>query len=780
MKYNLDVLNDKEFEDLAKDLLDSEFKVNFEIFKAGRDGGIDLRHTKNKPNEIIVQVKHYINSSYSNLKSQLRKEKRNLDQLIDKPERYIVFTSLPLNPKQSDEISAILSPFIKATGDIYGRRDVESLISNNHEIERKYFKLWLTSTNVLERILNNAVSGNSEFQESRINSRSKFYVQTRHIEHAFEYLNKNKFLIISGEPGVGKTTLAYMLVYEMMGEGFKLIYSDRSIRDAEDLLSNRADDKQVIFIDDFLGSNLHDIYHPINPENTIIRFIEQIRATPNKFLIFTSRTTILSQANQHFESFSRDRIGKMSNYELKIHAYTNLEKAKILYNHLFHFDVSEKFRDFFFMNANYLKIIKHSNYYPRLIETLTNEFKFKGSGFTSVEEYVFKNLDNPSKIWQAAFENQLTREDQIFLETLFTFGDQGVDILVLEQSFEYRVSKEVAWGKVSLDMNAFNHCSKKLQDGFLHFKRDTKTNELHISFINPSLADFFMEYLQINHAERFRIWSSILYVDQFEKTFGGWKSNFLTFRNHESEKYLSAFIENLDIYNAVNQDESTHFKVLDFFLRVFYNKIQDFQELVLKLMKSLLSKGRRIETWKLGIILTDIAVDEIEIIRKYVVENWDDIIDIMIKNVESADDLQSIVSLHEEYGKDFNDYLEDEDRKYAFEATVGSEFQSILNDHDFDSEIDLEAVDYYGYNYIRQKIDEKAFELYDAFLQDWKLAQYVSDEDVPYDLDTQRILDDYLFNLRYDHEDRLTSHSNKTNNASSVDENAEISRLFSR
>src|SRR5690606_18565907 len=143
------------------------------------------------------------------------------------------------------------------------------------------------------------------------------------------------------------------------------------------------------------------------------------------------------------------------------------------------------------------------------------------------------------------------------------------------------------------------------------------------------------------HAERFRIWSSILYVDQFEKTFGGWKSNFLTFRNHESEKYLSAFIENLDIYNAVNQHESTHFKVLDFFLRVFYNKIQDYQELVLKVMKSLLSKGRRIETWKLGIILTDIAVDEIEIIRKYVVENWDDIIDIMIKNVESADDLQS-------------------------------------------------------------------------------------------------------------------------------------------
>lgn len=67
MRYNLDVLNDKEFEDLAKDLLDCKFGIQLEIYKAGRDGGIDHRYSKSIPNEIIVQVKHYKKSKFANL-----------------------------------------------------------------------------------------------------------------------------------------------------------------------------------------------------------------------------------------------------------------------------------------------------------------------------------------------------------------------------------------------------------------------------------------------------------------------------------------------------------------------------------------------------------------------------------------------------------------------------------------------------------------------------------------------------------------------------------------
>lgn len=782
MRYNLDVLNDKEFEDLAKDLLDVKFKINFEIFKAGRDSGIDLRYSKEKPNEIVVQIKHYIGSVFSNLKSQLKREKIKLNKFDEKPGRYIVFTSLPLNPAQSTEIKELLEPYVKSTGDIYGRHRVESLIAKNPEIEKKYYKLWLTSTNVMRQLLHNAVSGNSEFQTEKIMSRSKFYVQTRHIEYAFDHLNTNKFLIISGEPGVGKTTLAYMLVYQMMVEGYKLIYSDRSIREAEDVLSNRAEDKQVVLIDDFLGSNLHDIYYPVNSENSVIRFIDRIKSTPNKYLIFTSRTTILSQASQYFESFHRDGIKDMSTYEMKISAYTNLEKAKILYNHLYHFKLSDEFKEMFFVDRNYLKIIKHPNYYPRLIESLTNENNFQQSGFSSVKEYVFKNLDNPTKIWVAAFEKQLTRFDQIFIESLFTFGDKGANSLIIEQAFENRILNEDVPERTSVDINAFNNCLKKLQDGFVRLQRNTKTDELHISFINPSVADFLMEYLQDNHAEKYRIWSSNLYLEQFEKTYGTNKSGFLTIRKHEQEKYLSTFIANLEKYKAVNPIESVQFKTLDFLWRIFPHSIDGLEPLIIKLIQPILDERGKVSTWRFANLLNDILDYELKDASEYVLRFWDDIFEVMVGYVESADDLQAIVNLHEKYDKNFGEYLENEDKAIMFNAAVGSEFEAVLNDHDFNSEIDVEALEYYGEKYIILKIEEKAFELYEQFLEDWKLSPYVSTVDVPYELDSKGILDDYLSNLQYDHDDHfLKPHRTQENiDLPSYNEDAEIERIFER
>lgn len=52
--YNFEVLNDKEFEELCKDFLEQEFGLFFQIFKFGRDKGIDLRYVENVENEIIV------------------------------------------------------------------------------------------------------------------------------------------------------------------------------------------------------------------------------------------------------------------------------------------------------------------------------------------------------------------------------------------------------------------------------------------------------------------------------------------------------------------------------------------------------------------------------------------------------------------------------------------------------------------------------------------------------------------------------------------------------
>lgn len=778
MRYNLEVLNNVEFEDLAKDLLDSKLGVDFEIFKEGKDGGIDLRYTNKRPNEIIVQVKHYINSEFSDLKRQLALEKNKLDKLVDKPKRYIVFTSFKLSPLKTKEIKVLLSPYVKRDEDIYNRRRVENLLSKYPDIERKYFKLWLTSTNVMKTILHNAEYNSSEFQEERIKKRSKFYLQTNHLESAFRYLKENKFLIISGEPGVGKTTLAYMVVYELLAKGFKLLYSDRRIRDVEHMLSKKKEDKQVILIDDFLGSNLSDIYNPVNTENSIISFIDQIKSSANKYLIFTSRTTILSEANQYFEHFERERIKDASNYELKVSGYTKLEKAKILYNHLYHFDLSDGFKDIFFNKVNYLRIINHPNYYPRLIETLAQEGNFNRSGFSCIEDYVFTNLDNPTKIWKSAFEKQLTRQDQVFLETIFTFGDGGVDSIVLEKAFENRLKFENKEGNIISGINLFNTCLEKLQNGFLKTERSVKTSKLKVSFINPSITDFLLDYLRSNHTEKKRIWCSNIYIEQFEKRFGDTKSKFLSQQKYEEEDYIRALINREHKIEELEENEDCSFRVLKIFWTMFPLSVRKRQSEVNELLSKILSYQVNTD-YQLYFILMDILTENYEECSKLVVEKWTEFIDLMVRNVDDSDDLKYIVSLHQDYGRDFNEYLLDEDRKDAFMVEVHKVFSQMLEDQIFDDYI---SYDFEGYLYrerSEERITEKAWGLYEDFLEEAKLSDFAYDEDALYSFNPAQIVDDFLDSRDYSDDD-ISVGKQMRGEESVADVDYEIDRLFAK
>ena len=64
-QYNFSTLNDKELEELSRDLLSRELSIPFQSFKVGKDKGIDLRYSSiSSENEIIAQVKHYLNSGY--------------------------------------------------------------------------------------------------------------------------------------------------------------------------------------------------------------------------------------------------------------------------------------------------------------------------------------------------------------------------------------------------------------------------------------------------------------------------------------------------------------------------------------------------------------------------------------------------------------------------------------------------------------------------------------------------------------------------------------------
>lgn len=118
--YDFSTLNDKDLEELALDLLNAQLKLDLQSFKIGIDGGVDLRYsTPINDNSIVVQVKHYLKSGYSKLKSDLKNKELKKVKILN-PDRYIIVTSVELSKIQKDDLKTIFSPFIKTSNDIIG------------------------------------------------------------------------------------------------------------------------------------------------------------------------------------------------------------------------------------------------------------------------------------------------------------------------------------------------------------------------------------------------------------------------------------------------------------------------------------------------------------------------------------------------------------------------------------------------------------------------------------------------------------------------------------
>ena len=290
----------------------------------------------------------------------------------------------------------------------------------------------------------------------------------------------------------------------------------------------------------FFGANLSEIINPRNSENKIISFIERIQAAKNKFLVMTTRTTILKQAQHNFEKFSRSGLADLSKYELKIKSYSKLNKAKILYNHLFHSEMTSDKYDIFFANKNYLKIIDHKNYFPRLIEFITSVNQLKNIQVGEIEKFIFDSLNNPKEIWHFAYDHQLNDEERFLLMTMFSLGGYNVNSNELEKAFDSRYNYEIRENGFSLKNDAYEQALKKLLDGFIRSEKNLENGILTFSFLNPSVGDFIINYLRTRFSEEKRILFSVTYFKQITRYFTPGTANGLALTQETTQVILCA------------------------------------------------------------------------------------------------------------------------------------------------------------------------------------------------------------------------------------------------
>lgn len=506
--YDFSTLNDKDFELLVKDLLNAKFNFELQNFKPGKDKGVDLRYsTQSNNNSIVVQAKHYLGSGYNKLKNTLKNEE--LKKVNDlKPDRYLVTTSVPLSKMQKDEIKDLMKPYIKTSNDVIGQEDLNSYLEEFPEIEKRNFKLWFSSIAILESIINNAVEGRTRFLLENIGRKMPFYVITRTLDQANRILDKEKLLLITGQPGIGKTTLAEVILFERAKNDYK-IHKVENIREAEDLISPNNDEKQVFYFDDFLGANYVEVLNRNTTETQLTSFVERIRRTPNKYLVLTTRTIILNHAVERFEKISRSNLAS-ERFEIQVSDYSKYEKALILYNHLFFKEMKEELYNSILNKKFYKNIIKHNNYTPRIIEFITDKSKINDFSPDDYHQFIQNNLDNPKEIWRHSFEHQIGYFDRCLLLTLFTFNS-NVSEKVLSYAFERRLQYEKREHNQIIKSNQFNDSIRVLLDGFVSsVMNNDDLMERRYSFINPSISDFLINYISESESERKSMVSSIV------------------------------------------------------------------------------------------------------------------------------------------------------------------------------------------------------------------------------------------------------------------------------
>ncbi|HEY5123721.1 MAG TPA: restriction endonuclease, partial [Ignavibacteria bacterium] len=513
--YNFSTLNDKEFEQICKDLLNAKFDLSLQDFKVGKDKGIDLRYSSQKNNNsIVVQAKHYVGSGYPQLKHTLKEIELIKVKKLN-PERYIVVTSLPLSAPEKDELKNVLKPYVLTSNDIIGQEDLNDYLTTNKEIETRYFKLWFSSINVFNSILNNAIEGRTRYLLEKIQKNIPFYVITKNLDAAIKILQKEKLLLITGQPGVGKTTLAEILIADRAKNGYK-IYKVENIREAEDVISINKDEKQLFYFDDFRGPSIVEIISAQHTETQLTSFVERIKNTPNKYLILTTRTIILNQAIEKYEKISHSKLGN-DKFEIKITDYSKYEKALILYNHLYFREVKEEFLNNILSEKFYLNIIEHKNYTPRIIDFITDKSKINTFSVNEYHQYILNNLINPKEIWRYSVNNQIDYLDRCLLITLFSFSG-GVLEKHLIKSYERRLKYEKISHNQIISSNQFNKSIKILLNGFLTSELIDIKNDIRVySFINPSLLDFFIYYISESFQERKDLILSFIYLEQLQR-----------------------------------------------------------------------------------------------------------------------------------------------------------------------------------------------------------------------------------------------------------------------
>lgn len=486
-----DLLEPLEFQDLVCDIVQLRDDIFLETYKEGRDLGIDGLYTE-VTKTTIVQAKRYqqnFNKLHYDLQHIELPKVRKLN-----PDRYILGVSIDFSPPQKDKIINLFEGYITCTGDILSRKDLNKLLEDPKykRIELAYPKLWLPSINVFEKTLRESVN-RATYKESAEELKeaiktSKVFVPTRIYRKALHQWSQNNVIILSGEPGVGKTTMAYLLTLAYLQpdnlDGF--IWAN-SIHDVYTMLEDEQ--KQVIILDDFWGSIFNDDHTRRNDENRLNKLIKRIvDSRGKKRLILTTREYVLQQGLQNHPVLKET----MEQYALicTMEEYSDDEKASILFRHLYASDLDYEYVYYLYTYCDW--IVHNKNYNPRVLALFLDKKLGKDCSPKDYYEELCDYFDNPSAFWESIFV-ELSREAKIVAMLLLISSTpmRFADMEYCYQKYIHNCTEQTV-------VKNLGDCIAELEKTMIKSFYSEEEEEILLKFSMPAVQDFLYIYMKEN------------------------------------------------------------------------------------------------------------------------------------------------------------------------------------------------------------------------------------------------------------------------------------------
>jgi conflict system STAND superfamily ATPase len=345
---------------------------------------------------------------------------------------------------------------------------------------------------VLERVLHNAELCQTDFAVDRVRRKLPLFVQNAAFPRAMQLLDDTRIVVISGVPGIGKTTLAEMLLYAHLEQGYEPVVIQAEIAEAKKFFKPGA--KQVFYYDDFLGQTFlgdRREYLGRNQDVAIVDFMDMVRHSDKSRFILTTREHILSSALQMSERLAHSpMLAHRCVFELRDYSYA--QRARILYNHLYFSNLPQPYKVAVLEGDFFLEIIKHKHFNPRLIEWLSTYTRLREVGPDTYRAHISALLESPETIWAHAFRSQISNAARHVLLCLYTLGE-WINVIDLEPAFVSLHRYCAINYNQSIAPGDFRNSLQELDGAFLSYNSGT------VSYLNPSIREFVASMISEDH-----------------------------------------------------------------------------------------------------------------------------------------------------------------------------------------------------------------------------------------------------------------------------------------